>query len=108
MRLRLYIPPFLVLVAVVLFVLISDLLAFIQIFFHHAGIAVTQDEIAAAHIADESDSRPQLIPKIIHHIFHDWRNVSMPADWVETRQTCIDTNGDWKFLVSMRGSPSHP
>ncbi len=107
MRLHLYIPPLLVLVAVVLFILISHLFTFIQIFFQHAGITITQNEIAAAHVAAELDSRPQLIPKIIHHIFHDWRNESMPKDWEETRQTCIDTNSDWKFLVSMRRSPSH-
>ena len=105
MRQIIYVPSLLVLV-VVLFVFISHLLAFIQIFFQHAGIAITQGEIAAAQIANEQDARPQPIPKIVHHIFHDWRNESIPADWEETRRTCIDTNSDWKFLVSMRPSPS--
>jgi hypothetical protein len=45
------------------------------------------------------DARPQLIPKIIHQIFHDWRNQSMPSDWEQLRQTCIDLNEDWEYMV---------
>lgn len=92
--------PLLVLFTTCLYVLVSHILAFTQIFFEHSGIAITQEEISAAYLADGPGSRPQLIPKVIHHIFHNWHNVSMPKHWEETRQTCIDRNKNWQFMVS--------
>ncbi|MCJ1439458.1 hypothetical protein MMC27_008852 [Xylographa pallens] len=92
-----------VIVAVVLvqLFLISRLVAFIQLFFEHSGIAITQNEIAEAHPAGSEDSRPQLIPKIIHQVFHDWKfhNQTMPSDWDEVRQTCINSNRDWEYKL---------
>ena len=111
MRLRASLPLLvLVLLVIGLFILVSHVLAFVQIFFQHAGIAITQEEIAAAHVAashvtGDPDLRPQLIPKIVHHIFHNWHNVSMPEHWEETRQTCMDTNKDWEYMVSVRDLP---
>jgi hypothetical protein len=93
--------PLLVLLAIGVYILVSHILAFIQIFFEHTGVAITQEEIGAEFRSDGADLRPQLIPKIIHHIFHNWHNVSMPKHWEETRQTCIDRNKDWDFIVSI-------
>jgi hypothetical protein len=101
MRRNLFIP-LLVLLAIGVYLLVSHILNFTQIFFEHTGIAITQEEIGAAYLADGAGSRPQLIPKTIHHIFHNWHNVSMPKHWEETRQTCIDRNKDWEFIVSAR------
>ena len=97
---RTILTPVLVLFIICLYVLASSILTFIQIFFEHSGIAITQEEISAAYLADGAGSRPQLIPKVIHHIFHNWHNVSMPKHWKETRQTCIDRNTDWEYKVS--------
>ena len=36
---------------------------------------------------------------IIHQVFHDWRNESMPLDWDELRQTCIGLNEEWEYKV---------
>jgi mannosyltransferase OCH1-like enzyme len=90
---------FLIFVLLILGFLATRLVAFIQLFFEHSGIAITQDEIAAAHHATTPDPRPQLIPKILHQVFHDWRNESMPPDWNDVRHTCIDLNKDWEYKV---------
>ena len=96
-------PRTYVIVAVVLvqLFLVSRLVAFIQLFFEHSGIAITQNEIAQAHPTGSEDRRPQLIPKIIHQVFHDWKyhNQTMPSDWDEVRQTCIDSNVGWEYRV---------
>ena len=97
---RIYIYLLVALFLTYLVFLISRLLAFIQLFFEHSGIAITQNEIARAHTVNTPDPRPQLIPKIIHQVFHDWRNESMPADWEELRQTCINQDNGWQYLVS--------
>ncbi|KAJ5198784.1 uncharacterized protein N7498_007901 [Penicillium cinerascens] len=95
MRLRLFYPiAILFLVAYFFYRLVS----FLQIFFEHTGISITQQEIKIAH-ATIPDSRPQYIPKIIHNVFHDWKNQSMPADWKKNRQNCIDLNPDWEHKL---------
>ena len=105
MRLRPFFLLLLVLLVIGLYFLVAHIVAFIQIFFQHAGIAITQEEIAAAHIAKshfiggDAHPRPALIPKRIHHIFHNWKNVSMPKHWDETRQTCMETNPGWEFML---------
>ncbi|MCJ1391681.1 hypothetical protein MMC18_004546 [Xylographa bjoerkii] len=98
MRPRIYVIIVVVLVQVFL---ILRLVAFIQLFFEHSGIAITQNEIAEAHPTGSEDPRPQLIPKIIHQVFHDWKyhNQSMPSDWDEVRQTCIDSNIGWDYRL---------
>ncbi|KAK4137755.1 glycosyltransferase family 32 protein [Trichocladium antarcticum] len=79
---------------------LSRLLVFKQIFFAHAGIAITQPEVVAAYpgIAEN----PQHIPKIIHQVFHNWKvpgNDTLPAGWAETRQTCIDLNPHFEIKL---------
>jgi hypothetical protein len=86
---------------VILLVLAFPAVKLIRIFSEHSGIAITQDEVAAAHSASVPHASPQLIPKIIHQIFHDWRNQPMPSDWEHLRQTCIDLNKDWEYMVRM-------
>jgi hypothetical protein len=67
-------------------------------FFTHSGIAVTQEELAAY-----DTGLPQVVPKIIHQIYHDWtwHNGSMPLDWEETRRTCGEVNEGWDVVVSV-------
>jgi inositol phosphorylceramide mannosyltransferase catalytic subunit len=83
--------------------LASRLLSFAQLFGKlgpHAGVEITQSQVVDAHNA--TDVRPQLIPKIVHHIFHNWKDPyddEMPEDWRRMRQTCIDKNPDWDFRV---------
>ncbi|KAK3297341.1 nucleotide-diphospho-sugar transferase [Chaetomium fimeti] len=84
---------------------ISRLLFFRSIFFEHAGIRLTQPEVATAAVeaaGPEASSRIQHIPKIIHNVFHNWRvpgNDTLPSDWAEMRQTCIDVNPDFEFKL---------
>jgi hypothetical protein len=100
MRRRVNLVFFLLLLVASPLILFSRFLAFTQLFFEHAGIGITQDHIARGHAANQPNHTAQLIPRIIHRIFHDWHNQSMPADWEEARQTCIDANPDWKDMVS--------
>jgi len=79
----------------------SRVVAFVQLFFEHSGIAITQREIKDAHTKSSPDTGKQHIPKIIHQVFHDWRNHSepMPDDWEELRHTCIDLNEGWEYKL---------
>jgi hypothetical protein len=96
--------PTLILVAFVLFI-VTRLLAFAQLFGKlgpHAGIEITQKEVFAAHKATVPDPRNPVVPKILHQIFHNWKNASdntLPEDWANMRQMCIDRNPDWEFKM---------
>lgn len=82
---------------------VTRLIGFVHIFGQHAGIAITQDEVLDLHTANTPDTRTQHIPKIIHQIFHNWHdpgNSTLPSDWQDVRQTCIDHNPDWEHRVS--------
>ncbi|KAK4152478.1 nucleotide-diphospho-sugar transferase [Chaetomidium leptoderma] len=86
-----------VLVTLSVYVIVR-LLSFKQIFFEHAGIRLTQSQVAApTNIAG-----PQHIPKIIHHIFHNWRdpgNDTLPPGWASMRQGCMDLNTSFEFKL---------
>ena len=74
--------------------------AFVHIFGKHAGEALTEAEVAARH--DATDTRRQVVPKIIHQVFHNWEspgNETLPADWEATRQTCIALHPEWEYKV---------
>lgn len=76
------------------------------IFSAHSGIALTQDEVDAAHNARSPDPRQPQIPKIIHQIFHNWAdpsNNTVPVDWDARHQSCIALHEDWEHKV--RGFP---
>lgn len=86
---------------------LSRLLVFKQIFFAHAGIAITQPEVVAAYPGIAAKN-PQHIPKIIHQVFHNWKvpgNDTLPAGWAETRQTCIDLNPHFEIKVRIHTPP---
>lgn len=88
---------------------VARILGFVNIFFVHSGIILTQADAHLAHNSSSPDSRPQLIPKITHQIFHNWRdpgNDTLPPDWVEARQTCLDKNPDFKHMVRPNPTPS--
>ena len=42
------------------------------------------------------DSRPQLIPKIIHQTYI---NESIPERWREAQQSCVDMHEDYEYKV---------
>lgn len=77
---------------------------FTHLFSDHAGIALTQEEVAQAHHAVTGDvKRPPTIPRIIHQIYHNWTdpsNEDLPSDWKETRKSCLDFNENWEHRVS--------
>lgn len=93
---------FLVFVILLLTCAISRTVAFIGLFNEHSGISLSQAEAANAHSSNDTDAQPQLVPKIIHQIFHKWKdseNDTIPADWTAIRQRCIDLNPGWKHVL---------
>lgn len=96
-RLLTVLPAF-VAVAITLYAA-TRIVAFAQlfgIFTDHAGIRITQAEIAAHH-----NNNSPVVPKIIHQVFHNWHdanNDTIPAKWQLSRQSCLDLNPDWKQM----------
>lgn len=81
---------------------LTRIAVFSRIFREHAGVALTQDEVAIAHNSTDPDPRSQVVPKIIHQIFHNWNdpnNETLPSDWEKVRHTCISLNPDWEYKV---------
>lgn len=81
------------------------LLAFLQLFGKlgpHAGIEITQEQVLMLHNATDPDPRTPLIPPIVHHIFHNWKEPGkhdVPEDWARMRQSCIDKNPGWDMKI---------
>lgn len=48
------------------------------------------------------DSRPQLIPKIIHQTYV---NDSVPEHWREAQKSCVDLHEDYEYKVRFPLSP---
>ena len=86
-----------------LLLIITRVLAFAHIFYGHSGPAMTQEEVLQAYeAANEADgaARKEYIPRIIHQIYHNWKdpsNTTLPADWAAQRQSCIDENPGYKY-----------
>lgn len=97
MRLRIVFPV--IAIALVLGFVVKRLLGFRQLFYEHAGIALTQAEIAQAHTSP--DPRTPVIPKIIHNVYHNWKSDddTVPSDWDGIRKNCIKLNEGWEFKV---------
>ncbi|KAE8449655.1 hypothetical protein EG329_007985 [Mollisiaceae sp. DMI_Dod_QoI] len=104
-----------ILLLITIFTLTTHLLTFIRIFFSHAGVSVTQEEIMDMYVNGGSGKdgeilgRKEVIPRIIHWVFHDWGDedgigdgdglndgsglngngngsVRLPEDWEEARR----------------------
>ncbi len=97
-------------VALVIFILvIATILTRAVAFAHlfglfgpHAGIRVTQQQIADAYDGSQSDASRTPAPRILHQIFQNWNdpgNPTLPAHWEAARKSCIDLNPDWEFKV---------
>ncbi|KAK4159034.1 nucleotide-diphospho-sugar transferase [Cladorrhinum sp. PSN259] len=82
--------------------IITSLLRFKQIFFEHAGLVLTQAEVAEAYANHSTDNRVEHIPKVVHQVFHNWKdpgNDMLPDDWFENRNNCIELNPDFEFML---------
>ncbi|KAK2601633.1 hypothetical protein QQS21_004783 [Conoideocrella luteorostrata] len=76
------------------------------IFFQHAGVELTQDEVALAFHEPHSRPPTQYIPRIIHQIFHNWHdvdNATMPDIWDEARHSCTSLHPDWEYILWTTG-----
>ncbi|KAK3687159.1 nucleotide-diphospho-sugar transferase [Podospora appendiculata] len=105
MRLRpLTVPLLSIFALAVVVVIASRIVLFVHIFFEHAGPALTQEEIETAYnnATAAGEKRQQHIPKIIHQIFHNWKdptNETLPSDWDATRDTCLQANPDFEHRL---------
>ena len=99
------------LTSVLLIFLVFRITSIVHLFSKHAGIILTQEQVAQAYYEARFDLKSPTIPRIIHQIYHNWTdpsNESLPNDWEETRQTCIDFNKNWENRVcSVFGNWSH-
>ncbi|KAK0715345.1 nucleotide-diphospho-sugar transferase [Lasiosphaeris hirsuta] len=80
--------------------IVSRILGFTQIFFKHAGAALTQEEVEARYNSSSDGTLPEYIPRIIHQVFHNWKdhgNETLPGDWDAVRRTCIQSNPDFEY-----------
>ncbi|RYP50517.1 hypothetical protein DL768_003970 [Monosporascus sp. mg162] len=69
---------------------------------HLAFFRITQREIALEHNTTIPDPRTPVVPKIIHQIFHNWKDPydnTLPAHWQAARDTCIKLNPDWEIKL---------
>lgn len=48
------------------------------------------------------DTRPQLIPKIIHQTY---KNNTIPEQWKQGQQSCIDLHPDYEYKVILPPTP---
>ncbi|KAK6855569.1 mannosyl phosphorylinositol ceramide synthase protein [Apiospora arundinis] len=72
------------------------------VFEPHAGVRITQREVAGAHSKGSADPRRPVVPKILHQIFHSWKdpdNHTLPAHWEKACQTCLDLNPTWEHKL---------
>lgn len=72
------------------------------IFYPHAGVTTTQDQVAFAYNNTRPETRTRYIPRIIHQIFlnrRDAANETIPATWDAARQSCISLHKDWEYKV---------
>ena len=104
MRLRL-IPTLLTSVSILIFVffIAPRVHRFVEVFSAHSGTALLPIDIEAAYNDTKSgQTRTQYIPKVIHQIFHNWRepgNETLPPDWDETKETCRVANPDFEHRL---------
>ncbi|CZT48347.1 related to SUR1 protein [Rhynchosporium secalis] len=105
---RLAFPLLLLFLTVLLF--LFHITAFIHLFFTHAGITITQNEILDAYTADQDLAvgvrRESYVPKIVHQVFHNWKepgNETLPSDWEVVSGTCKGRakgwSGEWEYML---------
>ena len=60
--------------------------------------ALRREELS---VSDErrKDNGTSLIPKIIHQVYLGFDGSEMPAEWVKSRQSCIDLHPDYRHMV---------
>ncbi|KAK4099556.1 glycosyltransferase family 32 protein [Parathielavia hyrcaniae] len=72
----------------------------LSIFFEHAEIRLTRPQVAAAGASNNTNAQP--VPKIVHHVFHNWRepgNDELPSEWATMRKECQDLNPSFEFKL---------
>nr|POE82348.1 mannosyl phosphorylinositol ceramide synthase sur1 [Quercus suber] len=92
------------LLALLLVHLSVRLSGFIHIFYTHAGVALTQDQVLQAYDAllHYNVKQQPVVPRITHQIFHNWTHPgeeTLPLDWQASRQSCLDLNQGWEHML---------
>ncbi|CAH0019742.1 unnamed protein product [Clonostachys rhizophaga] len=85
-----------------IWLLLPKILLVARIFGPHSGVSLTQPEALALHEKDKKDPRVQVVPKIIHQIYHNWAdpgNETLPADWAKLQATIIKLNPEYEYKL---------
>ena len=107
-RTLLIVLAFLLVIAIYFFSRIVAFAHLFGIFGEHAGVRLTQLEIAEKHNSTAPDPRTPVVPKIFHQIFHNWQqpgNKTLPPHWQAARDSCLEFNPDWEMKVSVHCHP---
>lgn len=87
---------FLLVSFIVVTFLLHSVSTLISLLFEDASAdAIPQSEIPALNSTVE-DTRPHLIPKIIHQTY---KNESIPQNWKAAQESCIDLHPDYKYIL---------
>jgi inositol phosphorylceramide mannosyltransferase catalytic subunit len=87
---------FLVINALILIFLVHSVFTLITLLFEDASAdAIAHSDLPAPN-STLLDTRPPLIPKIIHQTY---KNGTIPAHWRDAQQSCIDLHPDYEYML---------
>lgn len=87
---------FLLINAFILTFLVHSVFTLLTLLFEDASAdAILHSEIPELN-STLNDTRPQLIPKIIHQTY---KNGTIPAQWREAQKSCIDLHSDYEYKL---------
>ncbi|KAF7507043.1 hypothetical protein GJ744_010971 [Endocarpon pusillum] len=87
---------FLIINALILTFLIRSVFTLLTLLFEDASAdAISHSELPALN-STLIDTRPQLIPKLIHQTY---KSETIPAHWREAQQSCIDLHPDYEYIL---------
>jgi hypothetical protein len=87
---------FLVINLIVVAFLVRSVFTLLTLLFEDASADAIHRADIPAPGPGSIDTRPQLIPKIIHQTY---ANESIPAHWQQAQQSCIDLHSDYEYKV---------
>lgn len=77
---------------------------FVRLFLPHAGYPLNQDQVLARFKVQKHQTKH--VPRIIHQVYHNWQQYgngsTMLPEWESQRQSCIERNPDWVYMVRSR------
>lgn len=76
--------------------LVRNVFTLLTLLFEDASADAIHRADIPSPVSSLLETRPQVIPKIIHQTYI---NESIPAQWVEPQQSCINLHPDYEYMV---------